>query len=91
MSRILLVKIAVFIFTFLLIFGSIILFQKICTGWNKQNSVDINLAQPAGSAIKQIGSVDDNLYIQVTGGQIPDRIIIFNPNYGKIVSNLILN
>ncbi|MBO7555845.1 MAG: hypothetical protein J6T72_00395 [Alphaproteobacteria bacterium] len=49
-----------------------------------------NLSQPAGSTIKQIESNDKLLHILISGGELPDRIITYNPKNKQIESNLLL-
>ena len=91
MNRLLFVKFIVFLLTFLLFFGSLLLVGKIYQNTKSHHVSEIHLQQPDGSSIKQISNDDKNLYILISGGQQPERIVIFNTDHGKITSNLFLN
>ena len=90
MNQLKLIKIIVFIFTFLLIFGSMTLIGCFYHKLSKPSiTAKINLAQTSTSAIKQIAADDGLLYILITDLKQPDKIIIFNPEKNAIVSNLV--
>jgi len=78
MNKLKLVKTIVFLLTSLIIFGLITagytIYKKTQRSSSKSNTV-ISLNQPAGSRITSIQTHDNNLYILVTGGHQPDRII----------------
>ena len=91
MNKLKLIKIVVFILTFLLIFGLLsvlgLLFQK-----NKKVSFvtekEISLNEPYGSTITGSELNDNLLYLTVKQGGEADRIIIFDPSQGKIISKI---
>lgn len=94
MDKLKLIKMSVFILTFLLIFGTLsilgILFQK---SRNTETALppQISLQEPRGSLIKQINQEDGKLYMLVIGGGDEDRIIIFDTLNGKKLSTIKIN
>ncbi len=94
MNQLRLIKITVFIFTFLLIFGSLVLmgslYRKLSAN-PQQTSAEISLGLPSEARIKQIAADEGMLYILVSGKEQGGRIIIFSPEKGKIISNITLN
>ena len=64
MDKLKLIKLIVFILTFLLVFGIL----------------DISLAQPAGSYIDGYTVNDGKLYILIKGGRALERIAVVNPS-----------
>ncbi len=92
MNQLNFIKIMVFVFTFLLIFGCLALigcFYHKISGHGRNFATEINLMQTPSSSIKQITADDVLLYILVTDLKQPDKIIIFNPEKNTIVSNLV--
>ncbi|MBQ8784439.1 MAG: hypothetical protein IJZ59_00155 [Alphaproteobacteria bacterium] len=93
MNRLKALKIVVFVFTFLLVFGTIslvgILFNR-AKNYDKAIS-SANLGLSAGAEIKQIAADEGLLYLLVSVPEKTDEIIIFNPVKAKIVSNITLN
>ncbi|MBP3545889.1 MAG: hypothetical protein J6K16_02000 [Alphaproteobacteria bacterium] len=93
MNRLKALKIIVFIFTFLLIFGTIslvgILFNR---AQNSDKAISsANLGLSAEVKIKQITADNGLLYLLVSAPDKADEIIVFNPAKAKIVSNITLN
>lgn len=78
MNKLRIVKAIVFLLTFLIIFGMILagytIYKKVQHPSQKQN-LTINLNQPNGSHISDIKTSDNALYILITGGHQPDRIV----------------
>jgi len=94
MNQLRLIKITVFVFTFLLIFGSLVLmgglYRKM-TAAAPQKPSDVSLGLPAGAKISQIAADDGLLYVLVSENEKNGRIIIFNPEKNRIVSDITLN
>lgn len=94
MNQLRLIKITVFVFTFLLIFGSLVLmgglYRKM-TAAAPQKPSDVSLGLPAGTKISQIAAGDGLLYVLVSENEKNGRIIIFNPEKNRIVSDITLN
>lgn len=93
MDKLKLVKTIVFVLTFLLVFGSLMLFGTI---FKKTRSVPrlpdkINLQEPVGSQISNLRIKDNLLYLSVSDGGISDRIIIFDTLSGQKISTIYLN
>ena len=80
MDKLKLIKSIVFIITFLLVFGSLLLLTVIYKKAQPTpgNYQETSLEQPKGSNIFSITQADENLAILVKGGGQPDRIIIYN-------------
>lgn len=94
MDKLKLIKTAVIILTFLLVFGTLsflgILFQK--THKNTEALPDtLSLKQPAGSYIKQIRPENGRLYLLAIGGGLEDRVIIFDTDNGKTITTININ
>lgn len=94
MDKLKLVKTAVIILTFLLVFGTLsflgILFQK--THKRTENlPSQIGLKQPSGSYIKQFTQEDGRLYLLIIGGGQDDRVVIFDSNSGTPVTTVTIN
>lgn len=81
MDKLKIIKGIVFMITFMLVFGTLMLLTVIYKKAHPQlpAEAEINLQQPQGSTIGSITAVDNKLAIIVKGGGQPDRIIIFNP------------
>lgn len=92
MNQLRVIKIIVLIFTFLLIGACVLLLGGLSkkTFLSSQLPPVTNLSQPVGSTIKQIESNDGLLHILISGGQLPDRIVTYNPQDKQIESNLLL-
>lgn len=84
MNKLKLAKTVVFILTFLLVFGSMLLLTQLYSRTRKiENagpSVPINLNQPAGSRISQMLEKNGTIYLLVTDGGLPDRILVLTPS-----------
>lgn len=94
MNKLKLIKAAVFILTFLLVFGTLsflgLLYQK--THKSAQPlPAGLSLKQPAGSYIKQFSQENGKLYLLVIGGGEEDRIVIFDSNDGKTLTTINLD
>ena len=90
MNKLKLMKIIVFILTFLLIFGMIcagsIVYKKISP--KSVISEDISLNQPKGSSIVDYRFNNDKLYLLIKGGNLADRIVVFNPEKQQIEASI---
>jgi len=86
MDKLKLVKTIVFIITFLLVFGSVLLlgalYQKLHRPAAESGEI-LSLGEPDGSTIKQMELQNDTLYLLVKDGGLPDRIIIYNKTAGQ--------
>ena len=94
MDKLRLVKTTVFILTFALVFGSLVLLGSLYKKTQKGNASfpqEINLQEPQGSFIKNMLEQNGRLYIQVEGGGEADRIIIFDITSGQKLSTLKIN
>ena len=93
MNKLKMVKIVVFILTFLLVFGSLkllgTLFQK--THSAPRLPEEISLDEPAGSTLQKVQIRDNLLYIGVANGGKSDRLIIFDTASGRKVSTISVN
>ncbi len=82
MDKLKLVKTIVFVITFLLVFGCMLLlgtlYKKLHHPTAPQEN-NINLNEPAGSSISQMQQHNGSLYLLVKGGGQSDRVIIYNP------------
>lgn len=91
MDKLKLIKTIVFILTFLLIFGTLILLGSIIKKTRSSETpmpVSISLGQPAGSSLKQIIEQNGRLYLLVREGGKPDRIIILDSRGGAVLSTI---
>lgn len=94
MNKLRLIKTTVFILTFALVFGSIMLLGSLYKKSQKSNAAlpqQVNLQEPQGSFIKHIVAQNEQLYIHVEGGGEADRIIIFDTISGQTLSTLKIN
>ena len=93
MNRLKALKTVVFIFTFLLIFGTIslagILFNRAKNSNKPVSSASLGLS--VDTKVKQIAADEGLLYLLVSLPDKADKIIIFNPIKAKIISNITLN
>lgn len=84
MNKLKLIKLAVCIMTFLLIFGMLaalgIVYGRIS---NKPVRTDISLSQPAGSYIADYRIADTNIYILIKGGKTPDRLAVVDSSSAR--------
>lgn len=94
MSNVKFIKILVFLLTFAIFFG-LALMVGLLTGKVKKKNINIeetiSLNQPLGSNIKNVLTKDNYLYVVISGGNIADRIVIFDTKSGKVISNIGLN
>lgn len=81
MDKLKLIKFAVVVLTFLIVFGMLsaagIIYKK--TRAPEIPAAAVSLAQPAGSTIENYKITDSNLFVLVKNGGLPDRIIVINP------------
>ena len=94
MDKLKLIKTAVFILTFLLIFGTLCilgLFFKKAHPDNTDIPQKISLQQPVGSYIKEIHIVNDKLYILTVGGGQEDRIVVYDTTSHKTLTTIKIN
>jgi len=94
MDKLKIVKSIVFILTFLLIFGTLLLLGQIYKKTRPQASATANsfsLEQPAGSSIADYKTDNGKILILVKNGGQSDRIIIFNPETGSNETIIHLN
>ena len=92
MNQLRIIKITVFIFTFLLIMGCLTMIGLMYRHTTRQSHSAItenNLQQPPSATIKQIAADGNLLYILVSTPNQADKIIIFDSKKNNIVSNLI--
>lgn len=94
MDKLKLIKNVVFILTFILIFGSMLLLGSLFKK-TRQKSIplpaSITLEQPIGSNIENIVEQDGYLYILVKNGGVSDRIVIFDTKSAKKLSIININ
>lgn len=94
MDKLKLIKAMVFVMTFLLVFGSLVmlgtLFQK-SRGADAPAFPDTVLNEPAGSSIKDVTPSENHLFITVSEGGKSDRIIIFDLTSGQKKSVISVN
>lgn len=94
MNKLKLVKTAVFLLTFLLVFGTLLvlgtLFQKTHKTQEELPSSS-NLNEPKGSTIQQIEQNQETLYLLIQGGGQDDRVIIFDSKLGKKITTIKIN
>jgi hypothetical protein len=90
MDKLKLIKGIVFVITFLLVFGSLLLLTVIYKKAQPQQTeyTETSLSQPQGSRIESIIENDGNLAILVKGGNLADRVIIYDPKAMKKVTTL---
>lgn len=95
MDKLKIIKIVVFVMTFLLIFGTLYAFGLIYKQTTHKSSpaqaTSINLNQTKGSYIAALSSNGNELYLLIKGGGLSDRIISFDTKNQSIVSTLTLN
>lgn len=94
MDKLKLVKTAVFILTFLLVLGTLLLLTKIVQDTrnaNKPMPVATSLNQPYGSEIAQMIEKNGTLYLLVKDGGLPDRILVVTPNNLNSISTINLH
>ena len=92
MNQLRIIKIIVLLFTSLLVAASLtllVLLSKKILSEDKKQPVT-TLSQPQGSIIKQIQADNGLLYIFISGGDLADRVISYNPEKKQIVSNLFI-
>lgn len=94
MDKLKLIKMIVFILTFLLVFGSLVflgsLFKKVNTT-HADIPAEVSLNEPIGSSIRTIKTRDNMMYIMVKDGGKPDRIIMFDTLKGQKLSTISIN
>lgn len=90
MDKLKFVKAIVFIFTFLLVFGSLTLLGTL---FKKSHSTprlpkEISLGEPTGSTLQKVQLRDNLLYISISNGGKSDRIIILDTATGRKISTI---
>ena len=80
MNKLRLVKIIVFLMTFLIVFGSLMFLTVIYKKSQPKpiEYTETSLSQPKGSSIDNIISHNEQLNILIKGGGLADRIIIYD-------------
>ena len=94
MLKLKILKAVVFILTFLLIFGIVVLASRLSGGLKKKTAarpVSVALGEPEGSEIGAVAAAGNNLYIPVKGGGGPDRVIIFDTETYRTISTININ
>ena len=93
MLKLKILKAVVFILTFLLIFGIVVLASRLSGGLKKKTArpVSVALGEPEGSEIGAVAAAGNNLYIPVKGGGRPDRVIIFDTETYRTISTININ
>lgn len=92
MDKLKLIKSIVFVLTFLLVFGSLLVLGSLFRQTRPRPlPSDVNLNQPAGSSVEKIVANDGLLYILIKGGGNPDRIVVFDTRSGQPLTALKLN
>ncbi|MBQ8630159.1 MAG: hypothetical protein IJ479_00385 [Alphaproteobacteria bacterium] len=94
MDKLKLVKTIVFLLTFLLVFGTLLLIGSIVKKTRPADAAlpqQLGLKQPSGSRIAEIRPQDGLLYLLVKDGGLSDRIIILDASSGKILSTISVN
>lgn len=94
MDKLKLVKTIVFLLTFLLVFGTLLLIGGIVKKTRTTDTAlpqQLGLNQPSGSRIAKILPQNGFLYLLVKDGGLPDRIIILDTSSGKITSTISVN
>ena len=92
MLKLKILKAVVFILTFLLIFGIVVLASRLSGGLKKKTAArPVALGEPEGSEIGAVAAAGNNLYIPVKGGGRPDRVIIFDTETYRTISTININ
>lgn len=94
MDKLKLVKITVFILTFMLIFGTLCilgLFFKKTHNSASDIPTQISLKQPLGSYIKELHIDNNKLYILTVGGGQEDRVIIYDIQKNQPITTIKTN
>lgn len=93
MDKLRIVKGIVFIMTFFLIAGTLVLIGVIYKKSHPATSMptELSLFQPEGSNIAEIRTDNGLLFILTKGGGIADRIIVYNPNARQIAYTINVN
>ncbi len=94
MDKLKIVKSIVFILTFLLIFGTLLLLGQIYQKTRSSSSTDTNLFylnQPEGSSVADYKTDNGNLVLLIKNGGQANRIIIFNPQTGQTETTIHVN
>lgn len=94
MDKLKLIKITVFVLTFLLILGTMTFLANLYKQIHKtpvEIPSIISLNQPQGSLIQQFQQDKGIVYLLIQGGGEDDRIVIFDSNLGKNKTTLQLN
>ena len=94
MDKLKLIKTAVFILTFLLIFGTLSLlglFFKKTHPDTSEIPQQISLKQPVGSYVKEMQVSNDKLYILTVGGGLEDRVVVYDTTEHKVLTTIKIN
>ena len=94
MDKLKLIKTLVFLFTFLLVFGSLVALGAIYKrlhGSPAELPAAVSLEQPAGSSIAALERIDNTLLLLVKDGGMPDRVIIYDLNTGSKKTQININ
>ena len=92
MEKIKIIKFAVFVMTFLLVFLTLLVGHHFIRKTQTDMAYsDISLNEPQGSEIKSVSVADNNLYILIRGGNKSDRIVVYNPKKQKKLFSININ
>ena len=94
MDKLKLIKTLVFLFTFLLVFGSLTalgtIYQRL-KGNKIEPPATVNLGQPGGSSIASVKQTDNLLLLLVKDGGLPDRVVVYDLNTAKPLTQININ
>lgn len=93
MNQLKIVKAVVFALTILLFCGILALAALITSRIGNADLTEVahSLQEPAGSQIVQANGNGDLLYITVRGGNLPDRIVVYDRVRGQKLSYITIN
>lgn len=96
-------KILVWVMSGLLLAGLGVLAVGLSLGWHLEDSNStesgsalqsfrsINLDQPSGSVIEGVAALGDQIAITVSGGGLPQRLVVVEPSSGAIVGTIAIS
>ena len=91
MDKLKFVKLVVFVITFLLIFGTMLLLTRLYKKGNVKKWPEVvSLGQPEGSVIKKITDANRYLYMHIAEGGKSDRVVVIDAEKGKIISTIVM-
>ncbi|WP_291299031.1 DUF6476 family protein [Elioraea sp.] len=83
-------KAAVIIMGVMIVAGTILLAVVVANRLSGRDgpAVQASLGQPAGTRIVSLAGAGDRVAVHVTGGGLPDRILLLDPASGRVVGTL---